>query len=160
MSALSTSPFTMFAPVAGDEEEEEDDDDDYGILPQQPHGLTIIDDTPDDLTFNPFDDIMFGTNTLSISNSSSTGSSSTTRLSSETVTPTASILPRVFVDSLFDNLAVPNGNSAPSGPKSYADIAKANIPKQEEPPATIIFDEPKDNNSDEEVIRLIAKISS
>jgi len=88
------------------EEEEEEDDDDDDLLPQPPIGLTIIDDAPDDFSFNPYEDPLFMTETIFNNHKNNNEY----------------------------NVAPPeNGELVPPPTKSYADIAKANTPKVEEP---------------------------
>lgn len=126
----------MYPPNNNEEEEEEDDDDD--LLPQ-PIGLTIIDDAPDDFVFNPFDDFsMENPNNNGLGNFIVNGRTGVNNNHNHITTTTATT----------------NQVQATTQPKSYADIAKANIPKFEEPTTTIILDEKVADNMEEVNSRL------
>eukprot|EP01112_Ceratiomyxa_fruticulosa_P022901 TRINITY_DN8539_c1_g1_i1.p1 TRINITY_DN8539_c1_g1~~TRINITY_DN8539_c1_g1_i1.p1 ORF type:complete len:462 (-),score=137.36 TRINITY_DN8539_c1_g1_i1:24-1409(-) len=56
-SSYPSSFSDPFHPIHQNHTEEDEDEDDDDILPPHPPGLTIIDDSPDDLVFNPFDPI-------------------------------------------------------------------------------------------------------
>jgi hypothetical protein len=119
-SFLSSSPL-LYPPPEDEIEEEEDDDDE---LPAQPPGLTIIDDAPDDLVFNPFDDIHVNSLTnasLSINSNSSSANNGGNSLLDD-------FFPN---DALYQHLLQQQQQQQQQiqqqVPKSYSEIVKGNV---------------------------------